>query len=172
MWRNDNTEPFGDSVPNENPSGLGTFDFPLRFPGQYFDRETGLAYNYFRDYDAATGRYVESDPIGLTAGLNTYAYVLGYPIAKSDPFGLLAALPEMRFDCSTIATPPDCKRGGWYSEYVPYSGCIPMVGGTACGTINQDQIVGCRAVCFFWCTFCGKTERVDVPTKCTLSVLM
>jgi RHS repeat-associated protein len=88
VWRNDNTEPFGDSVPNDNPSGLGAFDFPLRFPGQYFDRETNLAYNYFRDYDAATGRYVESDPIGLTAGLNTYAYVDDAPILAIDPFGL------------------------------------------------------------------------------------
>jgi len=71
--------------------------FPLRFPGQYFDRETGLLYNYFRDYDPATGRYVQSDPIGLVAGLNTYLYASANPLAKIDPKGLLDCF--VRGDC-------------------------------------------------------------------------
>src|SRR4030095_7761996 len=53
VWRWDNTEPFGNNVPNENPSGLGNFTCNLRYPGQYFDKETNLHYNYFRDYDPA-----------------------------------------------------------------------------------------------------------------------
>ena len=48
---------------------------------------TGLNYNYFRDYDSVTGRYVESDPIGLLAGVNTYLYVNGSPIKYRDPLG-------------------------------------------------------------------------------------
>jgi RHS repeat-associated protein len=75
-------------VPDENPSSLGIFEFPLRFPGQYFDKETNLYYNYFRSYDASIGRYVESDPIGLEGGLNTYAYVEGQPLADTDELGL------------------------------------------------------------------------------------
>jgi RHS repeat-associated protein len=60
---------FGAGPANENPSGLGVFSFNLRFPGQYFDAETGLHYNYFRDYDPSLGRYVESDPM-LRGGID------------------------------------------------------------------------------------------------------
>lgn len=60
----------------------------LRFPGQYYDLETDLHYNYFRDYDPSLGRYVESDPIGLDGGLNTYIYGLNNPIRYTDFFGL------------------------------------------------------------------------------------
>jgi len=103
VWRWDQGEPFGNDVPNNDPSGLGAFEFPLRFPGQYFDRETNLNYNYFRDYDPALGRYVESDPLGsidpnkfgaanadmLIANASTYAYVRAKPLLRTDQFGLL-----------------------------------------------------------------------------------
>jgi len=60
----------------------------LRLPGQYFDSETGTHYNYFRDYDPNTGRYLTSDPIGLRGKIDTYGYVEGNPLGAIDPVGL------------------------------------------------------------------------------------
>lgn len=80
---------FGSHAAQTDPDGNGVaMDFPLRYPGQYFDAEIGLHYNYFRDYEAATGRYVESDPIALRGGVNTYVYVSNNPIQWVDRRGL------------------------------------------------------------------------------------
>jgi RHS repeat-associated protein len=93
-WRWDNDDPFGGNMANSNPGGLGAFTFNLRYPGQYFDRETNDHYNYYRDYSPEIGRYIESDPIGLNGGTNTYTFVKGSPIGRSDPRGLLEADPN------------------------------------------------------------------------------
>jgi RHS repeat-associated protein len=87
VWTWQQGEPFGDSVPNQAPASAGAFVFNLRFPGQYADAETNTNYNNARDYAPNGGRYVQSDPIGLVAGLNTYAYVDGMPIQRIDPNG-------------------------------------------------------------------------------------
>ncbi|MCL1620230.1 RHS repeat domain-containing protein [Ralstonia pseudosolanacearum] len=89
VWRWDQTDPFGATLPDENPTSLGTFTYNLRFPGQVYDQETGKHYNTNRDYDPAGGRYVQSDPIGLNSGQwSTYAYVDGNPTGYADPLGL------------------------------------------------------------------------------------
>jgi RHS repeat-associated protein len=84
-----NKLPFGGSMPDEDVDGDGIeITFNIRFPGQYYDQETGLHYNYFRYYDPSTGRYITSDPVGLQGGLNTYEYVKNNPLVGIDPYGL------------------------------------------------------------------------------------
>jgi RHS repeat-associated protein len=88
VWRWDQAEPFGNNPADEDPDANSVaFDLPLRLPGQRYDAESGLHYNYFRDYDPSLGRYGESDHLGLFAGPNTYAYVGGSPLDRIDPQG-------------------------------------------------------------------------------------
>jgi RHS repeat-associated protein len=112
VWRWENQEPFGNAPPEENPSGLGNFEFPLRFPGQYFDAETGLFYNMARDYDPGTGRYIQSDPIGLAGGVNTYGYAFQNPLSFIDPTGEAgaAALP-LGLGLACLRFPQACIAG-------------------------------------------------------------
>ena len=68
--------------------------------------ETGLSYNYLRDYDPVVGSYVESDPLGLIAGVNTYSYVRARPIMYSDKFGLA----DQGIDCAKLGYPTNPDR--------------------------------------------------------------
>ncbi len=83
---------FGDHAPTETGLVLD-----LRYPGQHDDRHTGWHYNYFRDYEPGTGRYVQSDPIGLGGGVSTYGYALQNPGRFVDPTGEAAALAALCF---------------------------------------------------------------------------
>ncbi len=91
VWKWDlKGEAFGATAPDQDPDGDGTpVVIDMRYPGQRYDAASGLNYNYFRDYESGTGRYVQSDPIGLEGGVSTYAYVGGNPISRVDPLGLL-----------------------------------------------------------------------------------
>jgi RHS repeat-associated protein len=111
-WRWD-SDPFGTELPDENPSALGAFAYNLRFPGQIYDPHAGLHQNYFRDYDSAIGRYVESDPVGLLGGPNTYLYTDANPIDSSDPtgeFGIGTAAAGAAFDLVMQLT---ANGGNW-----------------------------------------------------------
>ncbi|MDQ1117929.1 MULTISPECIES: RHS repeat-associated core domain-containing protein [Pseudoxanthomonas] len=90
IWKWDiKGEAFGATAPEQDPDGNGTaFNLDMRFPGQRYDQYTGLSYNYFRDYEPGTGRYSQSDPIGLRGGMSTYSYAEGNPISGLDPLGL------------------------------------------------------------------------------------
>lgn len=91
MWRWEQAEPFGVNVPDENPSGLGAFDLPLRLPGQYFDKETNQAYNDQRDaYNPAIGGYTQPEPIGVRGDINLYRYARSNPLTFIDPDGMQA----------------------------------------------------------------------------------
>jgi RHS repeat-associated protein len=122
MWRWD-ADPFGTAVPNQNPSNLGTFVYNIRFPGQYYQAETGLHYNYFRDYDPATGRYIESDALGIRAGVNTYAYVSDTPLMEIDPLGLC----EIKIRCGRVR--PFGFTLGWHCGVIAPNGSEYGLGG-------------------------------------------
>lgn len=86
MWESD---AFGAIQPSQNPSGLGVVTINLRFPGQYYDQETGLHYNWQRYYDPGSGQYMQPDRIGLAGGsFSTYVYASGNPLSNADPSGL------------------------------------------------------------------------------------
>jgi RHS repeat-associated protein len=97
--------------PSTGRTHLEAVTFNLRYPGQVADGETGLSYNYFRSYDSRTGRYTQSDPIGMDGGLNTYAYANSAPTMYADPLGLLVEVCKRAVDIDWIP--------GGASRYLP-----------------------------------------------------
>ena len=109
---------------------LGTVQNNLRFPGQYYDAETGLHYNWNRYYDPATGRYISPDPIGLDGGLNHYAYMENDPVNWSDPWGLTRD--------SYAEDDDNC----WVNCMKNYQGMGNAISLTTLGTIGNMKIPG------------------------------
>jgi RHS repeat-associated protein len=103
----------------------------LRLPGQYSDVETGLNYNYFRDYDGLTGRYIESDAIGLGGGFSTYQYAFSRPITYVDRNGEMAL---------ALAVGTSCLSGCLGDVFTNYGKCaLPkLASGESFGKCNDD----------------------------------
>jgi RHS repeat-associated protein len=99
---------FGDTAVD----AASVIENPLRFPGQYYDKETNTQYNYFRDYDHAAGRYTRADPIGLQGGLNRYIYGDANPISSIDANGLQTTGPTICNGTDCIDPPFDPSPDG------------------------------------------------------------
>lgn len=130
-----NSDPFGNGQPT------GSLTYNLRFPGQYYDAETGHNYNYYRDYAPETGRYIESDPSGLDGGFNTYLYVDAAPLETVDRFGLCPAAIDSglfsRGGPSFVGgLPGHCHRS--QTEWRFFG---PLVSETSCGC---DGTIECK----------------------------
>ena len=116
----------------------------LRFPGQYYDAETGTHYNYYRDYEPSLGRYIQRDPIGLEGGLNTYAYVSGNPVAYYDFNGLFnIAGAVIGASCSLAGGGSPCEAGvaflvGGLSMGVLAGSTASTVGSWMCGNWPEN----------------------------------
>lgn len=94
-------DPFGraDIVTQAATASRPTISLNLRLPGQIFDEETGLHYNWHRYYEAQSGRYVTEDPVGFDGGINRYTYVRGGPTGGYDPSGLKCVRTGRSFSC-------------------------------------------------------------------------
>jgi RHS repeat-associated protein len=108
VWRSRHSA-FGEAIVDEDVDGNSVnVLLHVRFPGQYFDAESELHYNYYRDYDPSTGRYVQSDPTGLAGGVNTFAYAHSRPTLGIDPFGLFTLTTEVSWGMAD-------NIGGWWN---------------------------------------------------------
>jgi RHS repeat-associated protein len=131
VWRWDAVDDaFGEKLAVEDPDVNGVlFKFDMRFAGQYFDSESGLHQNHHRDYDSLTGRYLQSDSLGLKSAITTYGYAVGNPLRYIDETGkahtagfdnthreslILSALAEAREKIKK------CDMGKCYPGLEPY----------------------------------------------------
>lgn len=130
VWRRDNQEPFGDSPPGENPSGLGAFEFPLRDEGTYADKETNVVYNVNRYRDLSGGRFVQADPLGLAGGdLSLYVLNKNNPLTYTDPLGLATYMCTRRLNWVPL------QVGPLFHQYI----CVGNAqGGYTCGGLEPS----------------------------------
>jgi RHS repeat-associated protein len=132
-----------DITPNPGTTSVSEVKFNLRYPGQYADEESGLFYNYFRNYDARTGRYSQPDPIGLAGGWNRFGYVDANPLIYTDPLGLQSDLQPRRPNRPEWLQPTPPKRNCATAE------CAAGLAPAPSDNRNQSEIDygQCKMVC-------------------------
>jgi len=160
VWQADYT-PFGIASINDDVDNDSiTLTLNIRFPGQYYDKESKLHNNWFRYYDPVLGRYIKSDPIGLEAGVSTYGYVGANPLSRYDFYGLKECpegmvpkgVPcEMAEDDGSLSTDGKCMTAECAAgllpnrEMTPAEKCMAMclfeghIGGKAVEKIADEQ---------------------------------
>jgi RHS repeat-associated protein len=149
VWAAD-YKPFGEATLT-----VSTITNNLRFPGQYYDAETALLYNFARTYNPAFGRYIESDPLGIEAGKNhIYVYVENDPIMNSDPWGLMGAKGDNPAGKPQLFIPPSklpCgKTPDKYCEETLYKKMGKCLGNSGC----MMRVREWGHLCVMWATGC------------------
>jgi len=159
VWRWE-SDAFGSTAPNDDPDGDGIkTTINLRFPGQYFDAESALHYNWARYYDPKLGRYISADPIGVEGGGNAFAYANNNPQRYTDATGLcpmcliawgVFELGSSAYDiynaASTVADPcakPGAKAaavGGMLLGVVAPGGGYGAAGGAAANRLGKYEV--------------------------------
>src|SRR6202789_4493936 len=154
-------DPFGNAVSLSalwgSPTQWGSFTWEpttpeainLRFPGQYYDAETALNQNWFRDYDSTSGRYIQSDPIGLLSGVNTYGYVGGNPFVLADPRGLFFGIPSE-----------------WVSPALE-AGLEEAAAAEAAGLGPEDPFADIAAIFLLTQVLAAESQSNNRPSRCT-----
>ena len=148
LWRWDlQGNPFGEKAATSSHG----YVFNLRFPGQYADTESGLLHNGFRDYCAACGRYIQSDPIGLDGGLSTYGYVSGNPLIAIDPLGTEQRSPDVLLALVPGQGAWDAAINAWeagrYGPAAAYAGAMVSEQLLYVASFGQSQAWRTGALC-------------------------
>ena len=174
-------DPFGQATVDEDVDGNGNpVALPVRFPGQYYDQETGLHYNWHRYYDPATGRYIISDPIGLGGGdLNLYSYVFQNPVNGADPTGeacgtglcvgggllarqLLKRLLKPKPNPQPVPSPPVIPPSPIPDQGTPVPPPLPMDGiGDGSSDMDGANPKDVRRACFISCEAIWKAWSIS-----------